>query len=75
MGGPELTIQGGGGQKCLCYIFGPYFGHFKSDYSGIKSKCEIHIMRPNVEKKKRKNFENWPSNRNFCLPNKNSEIF
>ena len=30
-------------------------------------------LRPHVEKKICKNFENWLSNRNFCSPYKNSE--
>ena len=43
----ELTIQEGGKNACATY-----FGHihFKSDQSGIKSKCEIYTMKPHVEK-------------------------
>ena len=47
---PSQIIQGGG-QKRLCYISWPKLSHFKSDQSGIKSKCDIHIVRPHVEKK------------------------
>ena len=49
-GGPDLRIQGEG-QIRLRYIFWPYLSNFKSDLSGIKSKCEIHIIKPLVEKK------------------------
>ena len=42
-GGPELTIKTGGGQKRLRYIIGPYLGHFKSDFIGVKSKFQNYI--------------------------------
>ena len=37
-------------QKCVHYIFGTYLSHFNSDYSGIKRKCELNILRPDVKK-------------------------
>ena len=35
MGGPELTVQGGGGQKRLRYIFWPYLLNGSSDQHEI----------------------------------------
>ena len=37
-----------------------------ADYSGIKRKCGLHIMRPHLEGKKCTNFENWLSYLKFC---------
>ena len=42
----------GRGQKRLHHIFWPCLSHLKSGKSGIKSKCKIHIMRPNHVGKK-----------------------
>ena len=63
---PSLTLSGttpllwtfgtGGGQKHLRYIIQIYISQFKSDYSGVKSKSEVHIIRSHIEGEKRKNF-------------------
>ena len=47
--------SGRGGQKHLCYQLGLYINDFKSDYSGIKSKCRLHIEAPSRRKKIAKN--------------------
>ena len=47
-----MTIQYGG-QKHLHYILQIYISQFKSDYSGGKSKSEVHIIRSHLEKKKK----------------------
>ena len=41
----EARINRTGIQSGLCII-----NNFKSNYSGIKSKCALHIMRPYLEK-------------------------
>ena len=41
----------GGEQKHLHSQLGLYMNNnFKADYSGIKRKCGLHIMRPHLEK-------------------------
>ena len=53
------TFGTGGGQKHLRYIIQIYISQFKSDYSGVKSKSEVHIIRSHLEKKKiAKTFKN-----------------
>ena len=47
-----MNIWYGGGQKHLRYIILLYISQFKSDYSGVKSKSEVHIIRSHLEKKK-----------------------
>ena len=67
------TFGTGGGQKHLRYIIQIYISQFKSDYSGVKSKSEVHIIRSHLEKKNCKNFQKWTSYRCFCLPFENSK--
>ena len=55
---PWEDDSGQGGQKQLGYLLGLYINNVKSDSSGIKSKCKLHIMKPQVEKKNCKNLEN-----------------
>ena len=52
-GGPtRMTIQGGGGGGTpMLPIRTIYQQNFKADYSGIKIKCGLHILRPRLEKK------------------------
>ena len=64
----NIWYGGGGGQKHLRYILQIYISQFKSDYSGVKSKSEVHIIRSHLEKKNCKNFQKWTSYRCFCLP-------
>ena len=68
-----MNIWYGGGQKYLRYILQLYIGQFKSDYSGVKSKSEVHIIRSHLEKKNCKNFQKWMSYRCFCLSFENSK--
>ena len=68
-----MNIWYGGGQKPLRYIIQIYISQFKSDYSGVKSKSEVHIIRSHLEKKNCKNFQKWTSYRCFCLPFENSK--
>ena len=68
-----MNIRYGGGQKHLRYIIQIYISQFKSDYSGVKSKSEVHIIRSHLEKKNCKNFQKWMSYRCFCLSFENSK--
>ena len=46
-----MNIRYGGGQKHLRYIIQIYISQFKSDYSGVKSKSEVHTIQvPSREK-------------------------
>ena len=40
----------------------------------VASEANVNIMRPHEENCFCKNFKNWPSNRNFCSPYKNSVL-
>ena len=68
-----MNIRYGGGQKPLRYIIQIYISQFKSDYSGVKSKSEVHIIRSHLEKKNCKNFQKWTSYHCFYLPFENSK--
>ena len=46
----------GGGQKHLRYIIQIYISQFKSDYSGVKSKSEVHIIRSHLENKSESHY-------------------
>ena len=67
------TFGTGGGQKYLRYILQIYISQFRSDYSGVKIKSEVHIIRSHLEKKNCKSFQKWTSYSCFCLPFENSK--
>ena len=79
-GPPEMTIPGGwgGGQKHLRYQLGLHINNFKSDYSGIKSKCGVmwspHNEAPSRRGKKITKILEF-GYCNFCSPFENSENF
>ena len=49
-----------GRKKHLRYILLIFISQFKSDYSGVKSKSEVHIIRSYPEKKKDKHYLRLP---------------
>ena len=50
----EARINRTGIQSGLSII-----NNFKSNYSGIKSRCGLHIIRPHLEKRNCENSKNW----------------
>ena len=67
-GPPEMTTwYRGGGQKHQRYILLIFINQFKSNYSSVKSKSEVHLEK----KKIAKTFKKGRVIVDFCLPFKN----